>query len=167
MRAGHAGGRNALIAPAGPLLAGLCLMLLVACSVAEAQPPEIRPVRVVTVEKQTAGEIVSLTGTVQAQTEVNLAFRIDGRMIERAVNVGDNVSAGQVIAKLDPQNESNALRSARSKSPRQKGSWSRPGTITSGKGTPGASFTTRVRYDEVTRIYRTRPSPGSTLRGPG
>ena len=51
-----------------------------------------------TVEKQTAGEIVSLTGTVQAQTEVNLAFRIDGRMIERAVNVGDNVSAGQVIA---------------------------------------------------------------------
>ena len=91
-----------------------------------------------TVEKQTAGEIVSLTGTVQAQTEVNLAFRIDGRMIERAVNVGDNVSAGQVIAKLDPQNESNALRSARSEVAAAEGQLVEARNNTSGKGTPGA-----------------------------
>jgi RND family efflux transporter MFP subunit len=33
-------------------------------------------------------------------------------MIERPVNVGDRVEAGQVLAKLDPENELNALRSA-------------------------------------------------------
>jgi RND family efflux transporter MFP subunit len=33
-------------------------------------------------------------------------------MIERAVNVGDRVKAGQLLARLEPQNEMNALRSA-------------------------------------------------------
>ena len=33
-------------------------------------------------------------------------------MIERPVNVGDVLTAGQVVARLDPQNQQNALRSA-------------------------------------------------------
>ena len=37
----------------------------------EPLPPEIRPVRVITVEKRAAGDAVSLTGNVQAETEVN------------------------------------------------------------------------------------------------
>ena len=48
----------------------------------------------------------------RAQDEVSLAFRIDGRMLERPVNIGDQVKPGQVVARLDPQNEQNALRSA-------------------------------------------------------
>ena len=56
------------------------------------------------------GEIVSLTGQVRARDEVNLAFRLDGRMIERPVHVGETVAAGQVIARLDPQIQQNALR---------------------------------------------------------
>ena len=39
--------------------------------------------RAVTVDKRAAGDTVTLTGTVQAQTEINLSFRIDGRLIER------------------------------------------------------------------------------------
>jgi membrane fusion protein, multidrug efflux system len=57
---------------------------------------------------------VVLTGHVQAEDEPAFAFRIAGRMIERPVNVGDRVEAGQVLAKLDPENELNALRSAES-----------------------------------------------------
>ena len=66
----------------------------------------------VTIEERAGGETVSLTGTVQAEIEVNLAFRIDGRMTERLVNVGDQVAPGQIVARLDPQNEENALRAA-------------------------------------------------------
>jgi RND family efflux transporter MFP subunit len=54
-----------------------------------------------------------LTGTVQAQNEINLSFRVDGRLIERTVDVGDNVRPGQLIARLDPQNEESALQSVR------------------------------------------------------
>ena len=43
---------------------------------------------------------------------MNLAFRIGGRIIERKGEVGDKVEPDQVLAKLDPQDELNTLRSA-------------------------------------------------------
>jgi RND family efflux transporter MFP subunit len=95
------------------LIALAALALLPACRRAEEPPPpEIRPVRVISVEQRAAGDTVSLTGTVQAQTEVNLSFRVDGRMVERNVNVGDTVRPGQLIARLDPSNEQSALAGA-------------------------------------------------------
>jgi RND family efflux transporter MFP subunit len=78
------------------------------------EAPELRPVRTVTAARGEAGETVVLTGHIQAENEPALAFRIGGRMIERPVNVGDRVEAGQVLAKLDPENELNTLRSAES-----------------------------------------------------
>jgi RND family efflux transporter MFP subunit len=98
------------------LLRCLTLLLftfLTACgSESEAPAPEIRPVRAVTIAKRAGGVPVVLTGRVEAQDEAALAFRISGRMIERLVNLGDRVEAGQVVARLEPQNEMNALRAA-------------------------------------------------------
>jgi len=88
-------------------------VLLAGCSrEAETVLPDIRPVRTVTVEKQDLGETVTLTGHVRPRDEASLGFRIGGRMIERSVNLGDRVQAGQTIAKLEPLDELNALRSA-------------------------------------------------------
>ena len=90
------------------------LTLLVSCRNADdATPPEVRPVRVTTIETRAIGDTVALTGTVQAQTEINQSFRIDGRLIERAVDVGDTVRPGQLLARLDPQNEESGLQAAR------------------------------------------------------
>ena len=89
--------------------------VLVSCKPdTKVEAPEIRPVRTVTTARGEAAETVVLTGHVQAEDEPALAFRIGGRMIERPVNVGDRVEAGQVLAKLDPENELNELRSAES-----------------------------------------------------
>jgi len=92
-----------------------CLLALVAgCQRTEEAPAEeIRPVRVVTIAPQAAGQSASLTGTVQAQAEVNYSFRIDGRLIRRPVNVGDELKPGQLIAELDPSNEQSNMQSAR------------------------------------------------------
>ena len=79
----------------------------------EPQPPEIRPVRAVTIEKRDTSVPVVLSGSIQAEDQAPLAFRISGRMIARTVNVGDRVRAGQVVARLDTQNEQNAARTAR------------------------------------------------------
>ncbi|WP_448204856.1 efflux RND transporter periplasmic adaptor subunit [Azospirillum sp. sgz302134] len=90
------------------------LALLAACgSGEEVVSDPVRPVRVAAVERRAAGETLSLPGEIQAQDEVSLSFRVDGRMIERLVNVGDTVKAGQVIARLDPEPARNALRAAR------------------------------------------------------
>ena len=79
---------------------------------AEATAPEVRPVRTITVAMQPAGETIVLTGHIEAENEAALGFRISGRIIERLVNVGDRVATGQVLAKLDPQDEQNGFRSA-------------------------------------------------------
>src|SRR6478752_2645496 len=95
------------------LLAGLALALLAACQPeADTAPPQVRPVRTVTVVKRDVGETVSFTGRIQAENEARLGFRIPGRMIERPINVGDHVEPGQVVAKLEPHDELNALRTA-------------------------------------------------------
>ncbi len=56
-----------------------------------------------------------MTGQVRAKDQVSLAFRLDGRMIERPVNVGDVVKAGQVVARLDPARIQRRTRCARHK----------------------------------------------------
>jgi len=122
-------------------------------------PPDIRPVRVATVASRTGGEVVSLTGTVAPETQVNLAFRIDGRMVERLVNVGDRLEAGKVVARLDRTNEENALRAARAeltaaraRLTEARNNYQRQRELLQ------TGFTTRVRYDEATRTLRSAES---------
>jgi multidrug efflux pump subunit AcrA (membrane-fusion protein) len=60
------------------------LILLPGCKPTDAPqagPEPVRPVRVVAVDERPGGETVSLTGTVQAQEDVALAFRIGGQLI--------------------------------------------------------------------------------------
>src|SRR5205085_9370282 len=99
------------------MLKSRILVALIATAVASCYKPapptsQARPVRAVTVERRAQGETVSLTGHIRAKDEVSLAFRLNGRMIERPVNVGDVLKAGQVVAKLDPQIQQNGLNQA-------------------------------------------------------
>jgi RND family efflux transporter MFP subunit len=71
-----------------------------------------RPVRTIVVEEGEGMREVRLSGNVAAEREVDLAFRIGGRMVERRVAVGDRVAAGKIVARLDPVDEENALLSA-------------------------------------------------------
>jgi len=90
------------------------LALLSACRGGDEAPAaEVRPVRVTTIESRAIGDTIALTGRVQAQTEINESFRIGGRLIERTVEIGDTVRPGQLLARLDPQNEESGLQAAR------------------------------------------------------
>ncbi|WPB86679.1 efflux RND transporter periplasmic adaptor subunit [Sediminicoccus rosea] len=145
--------------PLGHALRALPLALLVLAGCEDAAPPpapEIRPVRVVAAERSAGGDVASLTGTVQAETEVNLAFRIDGRMVERLVNVGDAVRPGQVVARLNRDNEENGLRAARANLVAARGQlreaennyWRQGQLLREG-------FTTRVRFDQAAQQLQT------------
>jgi len=94
------------------LCAALIAATVTACDKPAPLTPQARPVRTVTVERVADGEAVSLTGHIRAKDQVNLAFRLDGRVVERPVNVGDVLKAGQVVAKLDPQIQQNGLNTA-------------------------------------------------------
>jgi RND family efflux transporter MFP subunit len=60
-------------------------------------------VEVQRVELTQAAQTMTLTGEVRAQVESDLGFRVGGRITERLVDVGDHVSSGQILAKLDPR----------------------------------------------------------------
>ena len=97
-----------------PWIAAAALIAVSVAGCDKTSPPTsaARPVRTVTIEHRAEGEIVSLTGHVRAKDEVSLAFRLDGRMVERPLHVGDVVKTDQIVARLDPQIQDNALRSA-------------------------------------------------------
>jgi RND family efflux transporter MFP subunit len=45
---------------------------------------------------------LSVSGTVQARVQADLAFRVGGKVTARPVEIGDHVRAGQELARLDP-----------------------------------------------------------------
>src|SRR5579864_3924395 len=94
------------------VMAILGLALLAACNKQPAPTAEIRPVRTVTAVAHAEGETVSVTGQIRARTEESLAFRLDGRMIARPVDVGQEVRPNDVVAELDPEPLRDALRTA-------------------------------------------------------
>lgn len=142
-----------LFAPAVALLLAACQQETVA------KAPEVRPVRTMIVEKSELGEVVALTGHIQAENEATLAFRIAGRMIERSVGVGDRIEPDQVLAKLDPQNELNGLRSAQANLAAAQGrlkearnNFQRQETLLA------RGFTTKVLFDNAQQARQTAQS---------
>lgn len=139
------------------ICAGLIAVLLGGCQEpVTPSPPDIRPVRSVTVERRPGLEHFSSTGQVRAQEEVNIAFRLDGRVLERRVGVGDTVRAGQIVARLDPQNQANALRSARAMM------FAAQGQLTQARNTferqqelMGRGYTTRAQFDQSQQAFQT------------
>jgi len=95
------------------ILAALALSIISGCSPqTDTAAPQPRPVRTATVDQRAAGTPVTLTGRIEAEDEVALAFRISGRVLKNDRKLGDRVEPGQVVARLESQNERNALRAA-------------------------------------------------------
>ena len=94
------------------VLAALIATTAVGCKKQAPPAAQARPVRTITIEQAAVGETISLTGQVRAKDNESLAFRVDGRMIERPVNVGDELKPGQLVGRLNPQNQVDAVRVA-------------------------------------------------------
>jgi len=85
------------------LALGLVSILLAGCS-REVPPPEpLRAVRTVTVSATDAGGTSEFAAEVRARTETRLSFRVGGKLVQRLVEPGQQVRAGQLLARLDPQ----------------------------------------------------------------
>ena len=93
--------RRSWLAPLATLGAAL---LLASCQAETAPAPQIeRLVQVQRVSLESGSTAREFVGVVRARHETDLAFRVGGKIVARVVNVGDRVQAGDVIARLDPQ----------------------------------------------------------------
>ena len=72
----------------------------------------VRPVKVVEIAEADTARQLSYSGSVRARTEMNLGFRVSGKIVERVVNVGDRVKVGDLLARIDATDYELAVRSA-------------------------------------------------------
>lgn len=95
-------------------LAGIvaATLLLAACSQPATPPAVVRPVFVTTVQPAAAAQTRTFTAVVRPRVESDLAFRTGGKVVERTVEVGDVVKAGQTLARLDPADYQLAVKAA-------------------------------------------------------
>jgi RND family efflux transporter MFP subunit len=134
--------------------------LLAACQrETDTAAPAARPVRTITVAKSSAGVPLSFTGRIEAEDEVALAFRISGRLLENSSKLGDRVQPGQVIARLESQNELNTLRQA------QAGLAAAQGQLTQARNhfvrqetLLAQGWTTQANFDQATQAQQTAQS---------
>lgn len=80
----------------------LCTMALAGCREETPDVEFLRPVRVMTVADASGIVERSFPGRAAATEEIELSFRVPGTLIQRPIDVGDTVSAGQLVAALDP-----------------------------------------------------------------
>jgi len=97
--------RGLLLWP-GFILAGLFLFGCGSEPKPEPQPPLIPTIRIAGAEELS---VRSFPGQARAGQEVNLSFRVTGPLIELPADIGDKVAAGDVVARIDPQDYINAL----------------------------------------------------------
>ncbi len=84
------------------LAAAAAALALAACSEAtETRPDEVRTVRVLTVAAVSDTPTIEYAGEVRARHETRLGFRVGGKIVERLVEVGARLRAGQPVARLD------------------------------------------------------------------
>jgi membrane fusion protein, multidrug efflux system len=116
----------------------------------------IRPVRTVTVELREGGEAVSLTGEIQPRYQADLGFRVNGKILERPVDVGTQVKKDDLLARLDPQQYRQDLEVAKSEiavaeaevARSQNQEYRQRELLKNG-------YTTQVQYDQALKTFKT------------
>ena len=87
---------------------------LAACSQEKTEIQDIiRPVKVVEIGQAANSRELAYSGSVRARTEMNLGFRISGKVTERLVDIGQHVTTGDVLARIDPTDYELSVNSAK------------------------------------------------------
>ncbi|MAQ83916.1 MAG: efflux transporter periplasmic adaptor subunit [Maritimibacter sp.] len=85
---------------------------LIAVTASAASAETALPVQIVEVTEQTLPRDYVLIGSIEAQNSYPAAFRTGGRIVEIAVEVGDDVNRGDLIARVDPAQANASLSAA-------------------------------------------------------
>jgi RND family efflux transporter MFP subunit len=88
------------------------LLLTAACEQEAPKGAEIRPVRTLVVDPRPIEDDRKAVGEIKPRLESDLGFRVSGKLVSRAVDVGVTVAKDGLLARLDEQDYQNRLRSA-------------------------------------------------------
>lgn len=151
------------IRPSMPRTASLILAatvtaaLVSGCQRQETRKAEKLPVLVAAQKAELSdfADTVSLTGVIAARTLNNLSFRVGGRVAERLVEVGDHVDKGQVLARIDLQEQESDLRTAQANLDAAQAQLTQASAAFDRQKTLlGQGYTTRRDYDQADQALK-------------
>jgi len=131
-------------------LVAISVLMLAGCGADPApKPPAQSPeIRVVRIGSTSSAAEVTAAGTVALRRETALGFTSPGRVIRLAVNEGDRVQRGQLLAALDATTTASALAAARAERVRAAQEYRRSAALLE-KG-----WVTRPRVESAESILR-------------
>ncbi|MEM7467491.1 MAG: efflux RND transporter periplasmic adaptor subunit [Pseudomonadota bacterium] len=96
------------------LIAVIFALILSACSEAELPPSVdiIRPVKFFDLVEVSESAARTYSGSVEADTQANISFRVSGTLLNLPVEVGDRVEKGKLLAQLDSRDLTIGVREA-------------------------------------------------------
>lgn len=104
--------RMIALLPLLPTIIVIALILTGCDEASSASPSPPRPVKYLTVAPPSAIAEGKLTGEIRAHDEIALAFRLDGKVLTRSVDVGARISRGDTLATLEDNSGTNQVISA-------------------------------------------------------
>ncbi len=135
----------------------ILLAVLAACHKEDkAAAQSIRPVRTVTVEFRQSADTLALTGEIQPRYQADIGFRVNGKILERPVDVGTEMKKGDLIARLDPQQYRQDLEVAKSEVAAAEAEVTRSQAQEARqRELLKNGHTTRVKYDQALKTFKT------------
>lgn len=86
--------------------------LLAACKNEPVTPVPLTRVKAVTVEVVDFAPPITFTGVISSRGQADLSFRLSGKIAERYVNPGQHVQTGELLARLEPEEQQAELAAA-------------------------------------------------------
>ncbi len=97
------GGQGLIVRLFRPAAVFVSALAIAACEEKVVEQEVVRPVQAMKVGDPSELGRRTFPGRARAHKEVNLSFRVAGPLIARPVIVGDRVKAGELVARIDPQ----------------------------------------------------------------
>lgn len=94
-------------------MAGILVLLIIIATINARKKPKGEQVETEKVTLRDIREVVSASGKIFPEKEVKISSDVSGEIVELYVEEGDSVKAGQVLAKIDPEEYASAVDRAR------------------------------------------------------
>ena len=150
----------------GGLLALLgAASVLGGCNASEPPKREAGRVKVIAARPTDFAPVVSLTGEIKARFQNDLSFRVSGKIVERNVDVGAHVQPGDLLARLEPNEEAANLKSAKAAVEAAEAQLKQVSAVFERqKSLLASGYTTRRDFDQSQEGYRTAQASLDTAK---
>jgi len=142
--------------PVGKIFTLLCLIVIAAFSFSgcakEEEPVKkevVRPAKIMTIEQLELSKSMKLPGKVEARDRVEISFEVSGKLVELAVDAGQHVKKGDLIARIDPRDYQNNLAAQQAKVNQSKAEVDRYANLLDEKVVAKSTYDVKVRNYEV------------------